>query len=78
MNKKIVINVLGWALLLEAVCLLLPLICAIIYKELEMYIFAVCSAICFAVGFLFKSINPKNRSMYAKEGLASVSLSWIF
>ena len=78
MNKKIVINVLGWALLLEAVCLLLPLICAIIYKEPEMYIFAVCSAICFAVGFLFKSINPKNRSMYAKEGLASVSLSWIF
>lgn len=78
MNKKIIIHVLGWALILEAACLLLPLICALIYKESDAATFAICAALCLTVGALFKRINPKNRSMYAKEGLVVVSLSWIF
>ncbi len=78
MNKRIVMHILGWALILEAAFLILPLACALIYGEKEWLTFAICSLICLSVGLLFKGIAPKNRNMYAKEGLAVVSLSWIF
>ncbi|MBQ2932914.1 MAG: TrkH family potassium uptake protein [Clostridia bacterium] len=77
MNKKIVIHVLGLSLVLESACMLLPLICSLIYRESDAFAFAVSAAICFVSGFLLKSIVPKKRNMYAKEGLAAVSLSWI-
>lgn len=77
MNKKIVLHLLGWSLILESICMLLPLVCSLIYGERDAFVFAVCSALCFVVGFLLKSIIPKNRNMYAKEGLLAVSMSWI-
>ncbi len=77
MNKKIVIHVLGWSLILESACMLLPLVCSLIYRESDALVFTISSFLCFAVGFLLKSIVPKNRNMYAKEGLVAVSLSWI-
>ncbi len=77
MNKKIVIHVLGWSLLLESACMILPLVCSLLYRESDAFAFAICSVLCFVVGFLLKSIVPKKRNMYAKEGLAAVSLSWI-
>ncbi len=77
MNFRLVINILGWALLLEAILLVLPLVCALFYGEQIMNIFAVCSLLCAAVGCLFLAVKPKNKRMYAKEGLATVSLCWV-
>ncbi len=77
MNYKTIIHILGLALMLEAAFMLLPAGCAAIYGEKEIWTFLTCSAICFAVGFLLKCIRVKNRNMYAKEGLVTVSLSWI-
>lgn len=78
MNIRLIINVLGWTLILEAVCMTLPMFCALCYGEKELWTFLLCSAICLAAGLLLKCIKPQNRRMYAKEGLAAVSLSWIF
>ncbi len=78
MNYRLIFNVLGLTLILEAACMILPMICAICYGEAELWAFVIASAICLAVGLLLKCIRPKNHRMYAKEGLAMVSLSWIF
>lgn len=78
MNHRIVINVLGWALVLESVCMLLPMVCAICFGEPQVWTFAICSIICLIIGLPLKSIKLKNHTMYAKEGLMAVSLSWIF
>lgn len=78
MNKKVVIHVLGWAMLLEALCMIPPMICALVYAEKEIASFAITAGICAVVGILLRCISSKNRDMYAREGLAAVSLSWVF
>ncbi len=78
MNYRLVINVLGLALILEAAFMILPAICAVCFAETEVWAFVICSLICLAAGLLLKCIAPKHRRLYAKEGLAAVSLSWIF
>ena len=56
MNYKVIFNVLGWVLNVEAVCMLLPLICAVIYPEPEWQAFLTCIALCLLVGALLRLI----------------------
>ena len=77
MNYKIIINTLGWVVALEAVCMLLPLGCSLIYHESVSKIFLICIAICALLGLILIKIPNKNKSMYAKEGFAIVALSWM-
>lgn len=77
MNYKIIAHVLGWVINIEAVCMLLPLICAICYNEPTKWVFVLCILICLAIGIPLTKIGTKNRSMFAKEGYVIVALSWI-
>ncbi len=78
MNYKIIGYTLGWVLKIEALCMLLPLICAVCYDESQcFYVILACAGICFASGMLLSYKAPKNKSMYAKEGYITVALSWI-
>ena len=78
MNYAIIFHVLGWVLKIESVAMILPLICALIYREKTCTMtFLICIAICLAVGFLMNIKKPKNKTMYAKEGFISVAFSWI-
>ncbi len=77
MNYRVIFNVLGWVLNIEAVCLLLPLICAVVYSEPEWQAFAICIVLCLFVGALLSFKLPKNKSIYAREGFVIVALSWI-
>ena len=77
MNYKIILHTLGWVLAFEAVCLLLPLICAAYYNEPYISMLAFCIFICLAAGVLLMCIRPKNKAMYAKEGFIIVAMSWI-
>lgn len=70
-------NILGWVLNFEAMCMVLPLICSLVYGERYVYVYVLCMAICLFVGLLLTYRSPKNKSMYAKEGFITVSLSWI-
>ena len=77
MNYKIVLHTLGWVLNFEAVCMLLPLVCAVICQEPSAMVFAACIAVCLLAGILLTLRHPKNKSIYAKEGFVIVALSWI-
>ncbi len=78
MNYKVIMHTLGWVLNFEAICMVLPLICSLCYGEECAITFAICIALCFAIGTTLTRIMPKNRDMYAKEGFMTVGLSWIF
>ncbi len=78
MNYRIIFNTLGWVLNFEAAALLLPLICAAVYGEPYVLLFAFCIALCLAIGLPLTIRTPKKRTMYSREGFITVALSWIF
>ena len=77
MNYRIISFTVGRVLLVEAACMLLPLICAVIYREPLVMLFAICAILCMAVGLILSWKAPISKSMYAKEGYVTVALSWI-
>ena len=78
MNYGIIRYVLGWTMKIEGAFMVLPLICAFLYKEnAGVSTFALCIAICFALGHLLSIKKPQNKEMFAKEGFVIVALSWI-
>ena len=77
MNKKIIVYLLGWILIIEAVFMLLPCIIALIYKEASGIWFVAVMAVCGAIGLTCIHKKPENLVFFAKEGFVSVSLSWI-
>ncbi len=77
MNYKIISYILGWVINIEAVCMLLPFLCGIIYSEPSKWAFLICSVLCFILGLPLIFRKPKNKNMFAKEGFVIVALSWI-
>ena len=77
MNYKMIRYVLGWVLNIEAFCMILPLICSVLYKDSCTDVFFICTVICLTIGIIATSFQPKNKSVYAKEGFVIVALSWI-
>ena len=78
MNRKMVLNILGKILLLEAALLTLPLITSLIYKESVALSFIITIAIALILGLIlyFIARNP-NKVFFAKEGFLIVALSWV-
>ena len=56
MNKKMIIHTIGWVLLIEAICMILPLICAMVYKEREILSFAYAIGLIAIIGFILIKI----------------------
>ena len=77
MNYKVVLHTLGWVLTFEAVGMLLPLICALVYREPCIMLFLICIGICLMAGGILLALPVRKKEMYAKEGFAIVALSWI-
>ncbi len=77
MNLKVISYVVGWALNIEAVCMLFPFLCALAYGEENKFLFLFCALLCFVVGLTLTVKPPKNKSIFAKEGFVAVALSWI-
>ena len=70
---------LGRIITLQAVLMLLPLICGLIYREKSVISFLITIAIALGSGLLLTYLNvPKNKSLFAREGFAIVALAWIF
>ena len=79
MNYKIIRHILAQVLRIEALGMLLPLVCALIYKETDITVtWLLPIIICVAVSFLLSHKEPKNKAFYAREGFVAVALSWIF
>ncbi len=77
MNYRIISYVLGCVLNIEAVAMVLPFLCSLIFDEQIKWVFPVCIVLCLIVGIPLIMAKPKNRNMFAKEGFVAVALSWI-
>ncbi len=77
MNYKMVSKTVGKLLQAEALLLLLPMAVSIYFKENLIYVYGIVIAILLGVGTLMTLPKPQTRRIYAREGFAIVSLSWI-
>ncbi|MBO4251301.1 MAG: TrkH family potassium uptake protein [Clostridia bacterium] len=77
MNYKMVLNVLGKAMLIEAVLLLVPLLVGVSFGENSYLSFLIPMAGLFAVGTPLSFLKFRDKSIYAKEGFVIVALAWI-
>lgn len=77
MNKKMVLYFIGWILRIEAICMLLPIITAIIYKESQLDDFVYTALGCLLIGLLISIKKPEDKAFYTREGFVSVGIGWI-
>lgn len=79
MNRKMVFYMIGNIIKLEALLLLLPAVCSLIYGEKSFFAFAVTAAAAMLFGFLLTLFNKtEDKTIFAKEGFVIVALAWIF
>ncbi len=76
MRLKSILYVLGKILFAVAALLLLPAVCAAIYKESPLP-FLIPAFGSLVVGFLLTINPPKERALFSKDGFICVGLSWI-
>lgn len=79
-NFAIVLRVVGWLLMIEALFMVVPLVVAIIYEEMLVAAeFGVSVALTFATGLVMNHfIKPKSKTMRKREGLLLTATVWIF
>lgn len=78
MNKRSIIYILGWVLIVEAVAMQIGTITSLIYGEKEAWYFVLIGVVSAILGVLaIKVKKPKNMVLYQKAGFASTALSWI-
>ncbi|MBE6605836.1 MAG: TrkH family potassium uptake protein [Ruminococcaceae bacterium] len=78
MNYRMIGYTLGWVLNIEAICLMLSAVTALVYGEIfYLKYIALCIGACVVFGVALTHRAPKNKAMYAKEGFVTVALSWI-
>ena len=76
MNKRIVLYILVWILIIEGAAMQLPALVGLIYKE-KNGLYFLCIGLALALlGLLIVIKKPKKMTMYAKEGFISTALSW--
>ncbi|MBR5827599.1 MAG: TrkH family potassium uptake protein [Clostridia bacterium] len=78
MNRRMVLYTVGTVIKIEAALMLLPTICALIYKESCVKALLISIALSLAAGFALTLISrPGNKVIYAREGFITVALAWI-
>lgn len=78
MNKRSIIYILGWVLIVESVAMQIGTVTSLIYGEKEAIYFVATGVVCAILGVLaIKVKKPKNMVLYQKAGFASTALSWI-
>ncbi len=79
MNRRMICNMVGQIVRLEAALLLLPAIVSLLYGESRpMWAFLITSAIALALGTVATMIShPRSQMIFAREGFIIVALAWI-
>lgn len=78
MNYRMIGYTLGWLLMFEAGFLVVPFITSFFFFEWwPMASFLITMIICGGLGFLMSFKKPEDQTLYAKDGLVIVALSWI-
>ena len=78
MNRRMVLYTVGTVIKIEALLMLLPTICALIYKEECITDFLISIAACVVAGFALTLVSrPGTKVIYAREGFVIVAISWL-
>lgn len=79
-NFPIVLRVVGWLLMIEALFMIVPMVVSIIYDDTKIAIeFAISVAITLGAGLVMNHfIRPKSKTMRKREGLLLTATVWIF
>lgn len=78
MNKRLILYILGWVLVVEGVTMQIATVTALIYRETEGLYFLFTGLACVLLGTLaIKVKKPKNMVLYQKAGFAATALSWV-
>lgn len=77
MNKRIILYILGWILIIEGIAMQLPALVGLIYHEINGLYFLGVGLGLILLGYLITQKRPKNMNMYQREGFVSTALSWI-
>lgn len=76
MNNRLILQILGRVIGIEAGLLLIPMVVALLYHESPVpFLLTILIAVLLAAAFL--RFKPISRELYALEGFVVVSLSWI-
>ena len=78
MNKRLIIYILGWVMLIEGVAMQLSTAVGLMYREWHFmkYFFYVGMGL-LALGIPIVIFKPKSNVMYLKEGFAATTMSWV-
>ncbi len=77
MNKRIIVYILGWVLIVEGAAMQVCTVTSVIYREHEGIYFFLTGLCAAAAGFLaIKVKKPKKMVLYQKAGFAATALSW--
>ncbi len=77
MNKRMIAYISGLLMICEAGLLLLPLITALIFGDSTIPAFLITMAILCILGLILIKLKPKDKTIYARDGLVIVALGWI-
>ena len=77
MNKRLIIYILGWVLLIEGATMQLSTIVGLYYGEKDYLYFLLCGLGAMALGGALVIKKPKSNVMLLRDGFAATALSWI-
>ena len=77
MNKKLILRLIGFVMMIEAALMVLPVIVAFIYGEDDWLWFLVTAVPLGGIGFLFSRFKSNGRQLYSKDGYIITALAWI-
>ena len=77
MNKRLILYILGWVLLIEGAAMQLSTVVGLLYREREWLFFLFTGLGLMLLGLLPVYKKPGNTNMQLRDGFASTALSWI-
>ncbi len=78
LNWRVILNMIGFALIALSVFMLLPVFVALIYREfMPMRAFGITIAVCIVLGLFLSRLKVKESSYFARDGMIAVGLVWL-
>ena len=79
MNRKLIVNIIGTILCIEAACMLCPLLVSVLFRSADVYAFVGAIAACLAVGLPLRFLPKADKArLQTRDGFVCVALCWIF
>lgn len=77
MNYRLIANVLGNTMLVEAGFMLMPVAVALYFRESQWLLFLLSACICAVVGLIGTRIKIRHKQMHRREGYLAVASAWL-